>query len=109
MGIFKTRDEYEEEDTEKYYERIKYNQEKRRARIEAEGYKCKIDGCQMRFKDYGEYQVHQKEHSEQLFKALICNKPKCGLKLESRQKYWAHIETHKEEDKRKILNSIRLD
>ena len=109
MGIFKTRDEYEEEDNEKYYERLNYIRERKRARWEAEGYKCKVDGCQLGFKDYAEYQVHQKEHYDQLYAAMICNKPKCGIKLETRQKYFAHIESHKEEDKRKILNSIRLD
>ena len=109
MGIFKTRDEYQEEDNEKYFERLNYIRERKRARWEAEGYKCKVDGCQLGFKDYAEYQVHQKEHNDQLHAAMICNKPKCGLKLESRQKYFAHIESHKEEDKRKILNSIRLD
>ena len=107
MGIFKTREEYEEEDNEKYFERLNYIRDRRRARFEAEGYKCKIDGCPLAFKDYAEYQVHQKEHSDQLFAAMICNKPKCGLKLETRTKYLAHIKAHKEEDKRKILNGIR--
>ena len=109
MGIFKTRDEYEEEDNEKYQERLNYNRERKRARWEAEGYKCQMYGCKLGFKDYAEYQAHQKEHYDQLFAATTCYKPKCGQKLESRQKYFAHMESHKEEDKRKILNSIRLD
>ena len=107
MGIFKTREEYEREDSEKHYERIKYNQERRRARFEAEGYKCKLNGCKLGFKDFAAYQAHQKEHSDQLYKAMICNHVKCGMKLESRKEYFSHIESHKEEDKRKILNSIR--
>ena len=107
MGIFKTREEYEEEDNEKHHERIKYSQERRRARFEAEGYKCKLNGCQLGFKDYEAFQVHQKEHSDQLYKAMICNQVKCGLKLETRKEYLEHIESHREEARRKILNSIR--
>ena len=107
MGIFKTREEYEEEDNEKHYERIKYNQERRRARFEAEGYKCKFDGCKLGFKNFPAYKVHQKEHSDQLSAAMICNQVKCGKKFRIRKEYSEHIEEHKKEARGKILNSIR--
>ena len=110
MGICKTREEYDREDQERHFKKLQFQREKReekRAKFEAEGYKCKIEGCGQSFKDKEEYQAHHKEHMDQMYKDMICNQPKCGMKFQNRKQYKEHVESHKQEARRKILNSIR--
>ena len=107
MGIFKTRDEFDQEDSKKYFEKKQYIRDRQRARFEAEGYKCKVQGCGASFKDFGESQAHHQQHLDDMRKAMICNQPNCAQKFNNRKAYNEHIKSHKEEAKRKILNSIR--
>ena len=104
---FKTRDEYDQEDWERYRQKQKDNFDKRRAKFEAEGYKCKFEGCGQSFRSVSEYHEHFNKHQEELREAMICNQPNCGKKFENQKKYFDHIHEHKVASKRKIINSIR--
>ena len=104
---FKSREEYDQEDWERYRQKQNQIYEKRRAKFEAEGYKCKFEGCGQSFREIGELYEHNNKHQEELREAMICNQANCGKKFEDRKKYFDHIQEHKVASKRKIINSIR--
>jgi len=106
MGIFKTRDEYEQEQKAKYNQRLK-NDDRRRIQISTRDYQCRVEGCGDTFQDVLVLYAHIEKHNEEMRKALVCNQPKCGKKCGSRKEYKEHVEEHKSESKRKIKNSIR--
>ena len=72
--VFKTREEYEEEDWERYRQKQKEIFLRKKAKFEAEGYKCKQEGCGQSFKELAEYHEHYNKHQEELKAALICNR-----------------------------------
>ena len=104
---FKTREEYDQEDWARYLQKKRDISEKKRAKFEAEGFKCKVDGCGQSFRDFAEYHEHVNSHKEDNFKAMICDQANCGKKFKHRKKYFEHIEEHKVVSKRKIINGIR--
>ena len=55
---FKTREEYDQEDWARYLQKKRDISEKKRAKFEAEGFKCKVDGCGQSFRDFAEYHEH---------------------------------------------------
>ena len=107
---YKTREEYDQEDWERFRQKQKEIRERKAAKFLREGYKCKHEGCGQSFKNLQEFQTHLNNHQEELKKAMICNQPGCnGLKFRVRKKYFEHVEEHKATTKRKIINSIRYN
>jgi len=104
---FKTRWELEEEDHEMFLKKKEEELQRRRAKREAEGFKCTKEGCGQAFHDYIEFQAHVKEHQDECRKNMICNQAKCGQKFNNRRAYNEHIEAHKEGAKAKALRNIR--
>ena len=105
---FKTREEYDQEDWERFRAKQREIHKRRTEKFEREGYKCKHEGCGQSFKNLHEFQTHYNNHQEELKKALICNQPECnGLKFKTKKKYFEHVEEQKATAKRKIINSIR--
>ena len=78
---FKTREEYDQEDWARYLQKKRDISEKKRAKFEAEGFKCKVDGCGQSFRDFAEYHEHVNSHKEDNFKAMICDQANCGKKF----------------------------
>ena len=106
---FKTREEFDQEDLERFHAKQREIFRRRAEKFEKEGYKCKHEGCGLSFKSFQEFQTHYNNHQEELKKALICNQPECnGLKFKIKKKYFEHVEDHKATAKRKIINSIRF-
>ena len=92
---------------ERYLKKNAATQERRRARIRAEGYKCKVEGCGEAFMTVALLRRHNNNHNEELRKRMKCNKAKCGAKFDNRTDYDKHLDKHKEEDKAKVINMIR--
>ena len=107
MTVFKTRDEYEQEDWERHRQKQRDIFERRKAKFEAEGYKCRHEGCGQSFRVLTEMQAHQAQHLDEMSKAMICNQPNCGKKFDNRKLYREHIEEHKVVAKRKVISCIR--
>ena len=78
MSKFKTKREYEEEDSLNYRRRLE-NVQRRKDIRRAEGFKCKAEGCGCGqiFETKLEYDEHIKKHQDELRKAMKCNKEKC--------------------------------
>ena len=92
---------------ERYLKKNAATQERRRARIRAEGYKCKVEGCGEAFMTVALLRRHNNNHNEEFRKRMKCNKAKCGAKFDNRTDYDKHLDKHKEEDKAKVINMIR--
>ena len=107
MAQFKSREDYDRIDYERYKNKQREIFERRRVKLETEGYKCKQEGCQQSFRDKNEYYDHINQHKTKLRDAMICNHPNCGIKFDKKKEYLKHIDQHKADDKRKIVNSIR--
>ena len=107
MGIFKTRDQHERQEKLKHAQRLREDDERRRSRFDNRDYKCKVEGCGLKFPDVAVLYAHIEQHNEEMRKALVCNQHKCGKKCQNQKEYFAHIEEHKLESKRKIKNSLR--
>ena len=81
---FKTKEEYEEEDSENHRKRME-NIQKKRDLKRTEGFSCKADGCGQKFEDFLEFDAHCKKHQEDNRKKMICNKSQCkDLKVRAR-------------------------
>jgi len=109
MGtVYKSYQQLEDEDHERYLKKQADIMERRRARIEAEGHKCTVEGCGQAFKELLLLRSHINDHNEECRKAMTCNQAKCkGLKFTNRRDYNEHVDMHKEEARLKIINSIR--
>jgi len=107
MPEYKSRDELEEEDWERYRKRQEDIYQRRQAKFEAEGHKCKQDGCGLSFKSYDEFGQHLAWHQEETRKNMVCNQSKCGQKFNNRRAYNEHCEAHKVETRRKIMKTVR--
>ena len=107
MTVYKTRDEYDQEDWERFRQKQREISERKRSKFELEGYKCKYEGCGESFKGFMEYQEHTNKHKEEMEKSLKCSQLNCGQQFKTKKEYFNHIEEHKAASKRKILNSIR--
>ena len=107
MTVYKTREEYEEEDWERFRQKQKEIFQRKKAKFEAEGYRCKFEGCGQNFREISEFHEHINKHQEELREAMICNQPNCAKQFKKRKEYFEHIEEHKAISKRKIINSIR--
>ena len=105
---FKTREQYDQEDWERFHAKQREIHRRKMEKFEKEGFKCKQKDCGLSFKTFKEYETHYFYHQEEFKKALICNQPECnGLKFKIKKKYFEHVEEHKATAKRKIINSIR--
>ena len=104
---FKTRDELEEEDHERFLKKQEEMLERRRAKREAEGFKCTLEGCGRSFQSYYELQAHVQQHQEEFQRKMLCNQPKCGQKFNNRRAYNQHIEMHRSEARVKVKSNIR--
>ena len=104
---FKTRRELEDEDHEIYLKKQEEMLERRRAKREAEGFKCTTEGCGQSFKEYIELQSHVQQHQEEYRKNMQCSQAKCGQKFNNRRAYNEHIEMHRAAAKVKIMSNIR--
>jgi len=108
VTVYKTHQQLEDEDTERYLKKQADILERRKARIEAEGHKCTVEGCGQAFKEIFLLKSHINDHNEECRKAMKCNQAKCGgLKFTNRRDYNEHVDMHKEEARLKIINSIR--
>ena len=77
---YKTREEYDQEDWERFRQKQKEIRERKAAKFLREGYKCKHEGCCKIFKNLQEFQNHLDNHQtqEDLKIAMICNQPGCN-------------------------------
>jgi len=107
MPEYKTRYELEEEDWERFQKRQDDNHRRRQAKLEAEGRKCKHDGCGQSFKSYEDFSRHLAWHQEEMRLNMVCNQPKCGQKFNNRRAYNEHCEAHKVEARRKIMKTVQ--
>ena len=107
MANYKSREDYDREDWERYRQKQKDIHERRKAKFEAEGYKCKHEGCEQSFKDIREYNEHYNQHQKEMRENLICNQANCGKKFEKEKDFVKHIKEHKVVAKRRTLNCIR--
>ena len=107
MASYKSREDYDREDYERFRQKQKDIFERKRRKFEEFGYQCKQEGCSQNFKDYKEFQEHYNQHQQEMREALICNQPNCGQKFEKEKEYFRHIKEHKVKAKQKIFNSIR--
>ena len=76
MSKFKTKEEYEEEDSISYRRRLE-NLQKRRDLRRAEGFKCKSEGCGQNFETKLEFEADIKMHQDEFRKAMKCSKDQC--------------------------------
>ena len=76
MSKFKTKWEYEEEDSINHRKRME-NLQKRRDLKRAEGFKCKFEGCGQNFETKLDFEAHTKKHYDEFRKAMKCNKEQC--------------------------------
>ena len=76
MSKFKTKREYEEEDTLNYLRRLE-NIQKRKEEKRAQGYDCTFEGCKEHFDNTFDLQEHIKKHQLECKKDMICYKPQC--------------------------------
>ena len=76
MSKFKTKSEYEEEDSISHQRRLEKLQ-KRRDLKRAEGFKCKFEGCEEQFEAKLDFDAHVKKHQNECFKAMKCTKSEC--------------------------------
>eukprot|EP00092_Neocalanus_flemingeri_P040548 GFUD01044154.1.p1 GENE.GFUD01044154.1~~GFUD01044154.1.p1 ORF type:complete len:856 (+),score=209.24 GFUD01044154.1:57-2570(+) len=108
MGtVYKTHQQLEDEDTERYLKKQADIFERRKARREAEGYKCTVEGCGQAFKEMLELRSHIYDHQQEDKMRMKCNQAKCGLKFNNRRDYNEHVEMHRAEAQVKILSNIR--
>jgi len=105
--VFKTAQQLDEEDHERYLKKQADMLERRRARKEAEGHKCPFEECLKSFKDYIEYKDHLDNHYTEKKKRMICVHPKCGKKFNIRKEYKEHLDSHQEDSKTTAKNVIR--
>ena len=78
---FKTRDELEEEDHQRYLQHQEDTWRRRRAKLAAEGFKCTFDGCDQTFSSKEERFEHLGVHNKECRDKMICNQPNCGKKV----------------------------
>ena len=105
-AVYKTRQQLEDEDTERYLKKKEEIFERRRAK--REGYKCTMEGCGLAFKEPLELKSHVNDHQEEYRRLMKCNQAKCGgVKFTNRRAYNEHVETHRAEAKVKVMNNIR--
>ena len=76
MSKFKTKYEYEEEDTISYRKRMERVQKMRDLK-RAEGFKCKYEGCGQHFEAKEEFEAHCKKHQDDDRRQMRCNKKEC--------------------------------
>lgn len=94
--VYKSYQQLEDEDTERYLKKQADIIERRKARIEAEGHKCTVEGCGQAFKEIFLLRSHINDHNEECRKAMKCNQAKCaGLKFSNRREYNEHVDMHK--------------
>ena len=78
---FKSKWEYEEEDTRRYRKAKEDAQRRRKAKQIAEGFKCNFDGCGMKFETQAELKDHTNQHNEECWRQMKCNQSNCGKKV----------------------------
>ena len=106
--VFKTRQQYEDEDTERFWKKKADTNRRRMAKIESEGFKCNREGCNKRFSERSQLNDHINQHIETNKKYMICDQLKCnGIKFDNRRAYNQHIDKHKEEARSKFKNILR--
>ena len=105
--VYKSYQELEDEDHERYLKKQEDIFQRRKAKREAEGFKCTIEGCGQSFKEMYEQRNHINDHQDELRKSMKCSQPKCSHQFNNRRAYNEHIEMHKDEFRLKTLNSIR--
>ena len=76
MSKYKTRAEYEEEDSINHRRRME-NIQRRRDLKRTEGFTCKAEGCGQQFEDLSGFDAHIKKHQEETRRKMICNKSQC--------------------------------
>ena len=76
MSKYKTKAEYEEEDSISHRRRMEKLQRRRDER-RAEGYSCNSEGCGQQFEDPSEFEAHIKKHQDDNRRKMICNKSQC--------------------------------
>ena len=106
-STYKTKKELDDEDHELFLKKQADIWERKKAKREAEGFKCTQEGCGQSFQEYFDLQSHVSEHQEEFRKNMQCNQAKCGQKFNNRRAYNQHIDMHKAEAKVKVLNNIR--
>ena len=76
VSRYKTREQYEAEDTARHQKRledVRRRQEEKRAK----GFDCPFDGCTENFAVRSEFNDHIKKHRDECMKAMKCTKPQC--------------------------------
>ena len=76
MSKFKTKREYEEEDTLSHLRRLE-NIQKRKEEKRAQGFDCTFEGCKEHFDNTYDLQEHIRKHQVECRKDMICTKPEC--------------------------------
>ena len=78
---FKSKWEYEEEDTRRYLKQKELARARRIAKQIAEGFKCTFDKCGMKFETPLELKAHAEKHNQECWEKMICNQPNCGKQV----------------------------
>ena len=81
ISKFKSKWEYEEEDTRRYLKAKEVAQRRRIAKQIAEGFKCNFDGCGKKFETPTELKDHTNQHNDECWKQMKCNQPNCGKQV----------------------------
>ena len=82
---FKSKWEYEEEDTRRYLKQKEAAKARRIAKQIAEGFKCNFDNCGMKFETPLELKAHTEKHNQDCWEKMICNQPSCGKQVSSKE------------------------
>ena len=78
MSKYKTKWEYEEEDSNNHRRRMENIQRRRDLkRAEEPRYSCNFEGCGQHFEDFSEFDAHCRKHQEDNRRKMICNKVEC--------------------------------
>ena len=73
---FKTKREYEEEDTIRHLKRLE-NAQKKKEEKRKQGFTCTFEDCGQHFESQDDHKDHEKKHKEDCYKAMKCMKPQC--------------------------------
>ena len=78
---FKSRWQLEEEDHARYRKHNEKTFQRRLEKLKNEGYKCTFEGCQEKFDNQFDLNVHVQAHNQDCWNQLKCNQPKCGKQV----------------------------
>ena len=125
MSKFKTKQEYEAEDSARHRKRL---EDVRRKQDEkwARGFDCPFEGCSEHFDSPAELNEHKRIHQNQYKRDMKCTKPQCKdikvtfksdllitmililvVQFVSRREFNKHIDEHKEETIKKMKKHLR--